>query len=185
MECNVWNEKGLLHLSGELESMHDREFLRHVEACSICKAELDACIKEEKAFFTTDMLGVEPSTAIDEEILRVCSRGIQPIVSTASPFSFARKILVAVVLLVIGFGGGTYFVSVKMASQSTRGDLPTAMDKRTDAQTASVATTERAPAAALDTNEESASLDSLPQGGKKKGNLSLQGVYPVDLNDNE
>jgi hypothetical protein len=110
MECNKWQEVGLLCVSKEMDAEGNIEFKRHVEQCPSCKAEADQYDYEKKNFFLDSALCESPSEAIDNKIIAACSRA--PEISTSlGIFSglWVKKALVSTVFLIFGMSAGVYF----------------------------------------------------------------------------
>ncbi|MBD3321898.1 MAG: hypothetical protein GF350_12450, partial [Chitinivibrionales bacterium] len=73
MECNKWEESGLLYTSNELDDEQREQFENHCRECSTCAGELKTYQQEKAEFFTLPVLSESPSQKTDQEILRVCS----------------------------------------------------------------------------------------------------------------
>jgi hypothetical protein len=179
MECSKWEEYGLLFVSEELDSGERQSFEKHLAECSVCAGEEKAYRLEKDRFFTQEILCATPSAACDAEILRVCSDGRRKVTGFASMPLFIRRGVVSFMLFAIGFIGVGYIT------------LKTSVGKRDAAEP--VAASEASPASdqiagtslTPGNNVADSSSDSSSENGvnfsKTRGNLDLNGVYPVDL----
>lgn len=185
MECNLWEEKGLLYLAGELGESEQQVFKDHLATCEYCRTELQLYQKEKETFFKPEMFEDEPSPAVDREIIRVCSQPIKPALHMPLFPAYVKNVVFALLILAVGFGGGAYFAGLKVASdiktaeQGTNKKDKLAVEKR-DSHSASqmVANQHRGDEESLSDSAESDSARIF-----KRGNLNAQGVVPVDLTD--
>jgi len=184
MTCNHWEEKGLLYTAGELESGEQRAYDEHLAGCDYCQNELQLYQKEKKAFFMPAMFEDEPSSHVDKEIIRVCSQPIKPAVTAIVFPSLIKNVIFALLILVVGFGGGTYFAGLKITTDIKKAEKASSENEKiaselNQAQTASQV------ASSQNLTDDSLS-DSLKTDSTrifKRGNLNAQGVVPVDLTD--
>ena len=177
MECNKWEEYGLLFTSGELENDERQSFEQHLKACSVCAQEHDAYRSVQNRFFTPETLEDSPSPACDAEILRVCSDGRRKVSGLHPMPLFIRRSVVSVALFVIGFIGVGYITLKTGAGNNRTGSVPVATDSSITSETVAGVTDGAAP-------NDSAADSSSEKGvnySKTRGNLGLNGVYPVDL----
>ncbi|MFW6245016.1 MAG: anti-sigma factor family protein, partial [Fibrobacterota bacterium] len=65
MACSKFEESGLLYCSDELDEHDIRRFEEHLEKCEECRLEVEAYKRESASFYTVDMLGENPSEAVD------------------------------------------------------------------------------------------------------------------------
>lgn len=175
MECNLWEEKGFLFLSGELPDSELQAYKQHCETCDFCQHELQQYKNEKETLFTPEMFEDEPSPEIDREIIRVCTRPIKPVVHAPLFPVFVKNAIFALLILAVGFGGGAYFAGLKVSS-----DMKIAEQKRMENEKAVNNTRTPAPTTDVATTD-SAAPDSTQI--FKRGNLNMQGVVPVDLTD--
>lgn len=184
MECNYWDEKGLLYMAGELDEKEMHAFDDHLETCDVCQKELQLYREEKKSLFMAEMFEEAPSPAVDNEIIRVCSQPIKPAVTAAVFPSFVKNTIFALLILAIGFGGGAYFVGIKVASDAKKAEQQIANeDKSAQEQTLKVAPSKVASGKVYRNDSLSDSIGSDSAQIFKRGNLDMQGVVPVDLLD--
>ena len=110
MECNKWQQEGLLYVSREMEASQAEEYEKHVQLCEVCRVEIDQHIHDKKTLFSAEMLGESPSEHIDKKIIAACSS--MPKVSRSIPlFStvWFKRAVISMVFLVFGTGAGVYF----------------------------------------------------------------------------
>ncbi len=177
MECVKWEETGLLYSAKELDLHSAREYESHLAICSSCSAELAAYTSDKNQFFRVELLADAPSHATDAEILRVAS---QPIGSTKIGFSifspFFRRASVALMLLVVGFGGSGYFVYMAKTTAASKAALAAKTIKATPVVAAALP----ASVALVDTTKDSIvkskpELTNVPH----VGNMNAEGVITV------
>ena len=178
MECNKWEEYGLLFVSGELEENEHQSFGQHLQECAFCAQEEQVYRMEKKRFYTAEILGDTPSAACDAEILRVCSDGRRKVTGMAPMPLFIRKSAVAVMLFALGFIGVGYItLKTGIANRS----VPNVAKETSIVQEEPVAEASLSgEAAVIDSSSDSASEKGV-NFSKTRGNLDLHGVYPVDL----
>jgi len=114
MECNKWEESGLLYSSKELGELERTGYEEHLKECSECREEFQSYRAEHERFFTPAVLDEIPSADIDAEILRVCSDP-RPKIRILAPV--LKKALVPVMLFIIGFVSVGY---IRMNMESVR-----------------------------------------------------------------
>ncbi len=190
MECKEWDNQGLLFANAELNEEGMRLFEAHLEKCELCRKEYDLYEYEKKTFFNPEMFEESPSAAVDKEIIRVCSKPFKPAVFFAFSQSFFKNAFFAMLFLIIGFGGGVYFSGVKVVTDIRGKDKQIAdktnQQKSIESSSALVSNqhenNEGEPDLKSDSNITDLS-DSASQFNKRRGNLSMQGVVPVDLEE--
>ena len=179
MECNFWEEMGLLYSSGELNEQEEETFTAHLAQCSECTRAWETYQNERKSFFSTDILGEAPSAACDAEILRVCSTGRRPSAHlNIIPF-FIKKSAIGVLLFLMGFTIAGYLVfraDVFDRQETAIGSVNGVQNSTLPA----IPVTEAALNKQNDTLADSVQHDSV-NFANRRGNLDLKGVYPVDL----
>lgn len=186
MECNQWTEKGLLFMAGELDEKETRAFNNHLESCDFCRKELRLYQEEKNSLFKPEMFEEAPSSAVDKEIIRVCSQPIKPTVTFTAFPSFLKRTIFALLILAIGFGGGAYFTTIKIASEVNKREQRIADKNKPIQEQKPYVSPSKVVSSKLQYNEASfdsaGSNDSMPR-TIKRGNLSIPGVVPVDLTD--
>ncbi len=173
--CSKWQELGLLYASEELDNLNRAEFESHLNECKECVTELDSYLSDKKNLFTPELLGEIPSDAISSEIKRVCASSKKQYTTTPLFSLVAKKAAVSMLLLVIGFATITYVRLNSDQALSIRARMAV-NDHTTDSVTAALS------------QQDSAMFDSLKRNpdvnfSKTRGNMNLQGVVPVDLQE--
>ena len=110
MECNKWQEEGLLYVSKEMNASQAAEYGKHVQLCDVCRTEIDRYLIDKNKLFSADMLCESPSEDIDRKIIAACCN--RPVVSRNIPlFStvWFKRAVISMVFLVFGAGVGVYF----------------------------------------------------------------------------
>ena len=178
MECSKWEEYGLLFVSEELDSSERQSFEKHLAECSVCAGEEKTYRLEKERFFTREILCDSPSAACDAEILRVCSDGRRKVTGFASMPLFVRRGVLSFMLFAIGFIGVGY-ITLKTGVGKRDAAVPVASEVSPSSE--QIAGTSLTPG----NNVSDSSSDSSSENGvnfsKTRGNLDLNGVYPVDL----
>jgi len=110
MECNKWQEEGLLYISKELDFDKSKEFQRHCESCSTCRTEMQEYTFDAKTFFKQSFIGESPSEDIDNKIIAACSQAPRMTggLGIFSGFWF-KKAVISTFFLIIGMSAGVYF----------------------------------------------------------------------------
>lgn len=110
MECNKWQEEGLLYVSREMNASQAKEYEKHVQLCDVCRNEIDQYILDKKALFSADMLCESPSEAVDKKIITACSY-LPKTSRSITLFStvWLKRAVISMVFLVFGTGAGVYF----------------------------------------------------------------------------
>lgn len=110
MECNKWQEEGLLYVSKEMDASQASEYGKHVQLCDECRVEIDQYLHDKKTLFSMDMLCESPSKEIDNKIITACSQSPK-ITSGNTIFSavWFKRAIISMVFLVFGTGAGVYF----------------------------------------------------------------------------
>lgn len=175
MECNYWEEKGLLFTSGELNEEDAKAFNDHLKSCEQCKKELQLYRHEKETFFKPEMFEDAPSAAVDSEILRICSQPIKPTVASTIFTTFVKNVIYALLIFAVGFGGGAYFIANKTASDARNKNLT--QQQKIAPSTQIVSDQQRS----TDPVKDSAESDSTPQIFKRADDI--QDIVPVGVQD--
>jgi len=123
MECKWWDERGLLYEANELDAQQTSEFKKHLDNCVICQNEIRLYSDQKEALFKREFFEQETSEELDRIIIKECSQQIKSRrISFFMLPLFIKKAIYATVILSIGFGGGAYFSSVKLAIASKKID---------------------------------------------------------------
>ncbi len=179
MECSKWEEYGLLYVSGELESGERKSFEEHLAECAVCAGEEKAYLSDKDRFFTPEILCDTPSAACDAEIIRVCSDGRRKVTGFASMPLFIRRGVISFMLFAIGFIGVGY-VTLK-TGVGKRGTAAPAVASESSVTSDQVAGASLTPENSVADSSADSSSENGVNFSKTRGNLDLNGVYPVDL----
>jgi hypothetical protein len=111
MECNKWEELGLLYLSEELSLSQSNEYKEHLKNCSFCSLELQQYISDKKNYFNTSLLQETTPEYLDKKIISKCSKKVLPIIPVGfyTFMPFVKKVVISVLFFVLGAGAGAYF----------------------------------------------------------------------------
>ena len=175
MECNYWEEKGLLFTSGELNDEEVKVFNEHCKACELCRNELQLYRHEKETFFMPEMFEDAPPVEVDREILRVCSQPVKPAVTSTIFTSFVKNVISALLIFAVGFGGGAYFIANKTASDTRNTNLSQQQEIAPSTQIVSDQQGSTEPL------EDSAESDSEPQIFKRANDI--KDIVPVGVQD--
>jgi len=172
MDCNKWEETGLLFSSGELPNAEAETYKEHLNVCATCADEYASYTSMKEKMFSVEVLGAQPSAACDAEIIRVCSDLRKP-VTTVSSFSLVvKRTLISLTLFVFGFLSVSY-VTIRMNGNNVKQSIQVAATEKP-------VTTDSVNANVSDSTSDSA-LSSGVNYAKTRGNLGIRGVVPVDL----
>ncbi|MBD3346965.1 MAG: hypothetical protein GF401_18075 [Chitinivibrionales bacterium] len=187
MECNKWEDEGLLYTSNELDGTQRSEFEKHLSECNFCSQELKSYQKEKREFFSESILGESPSPETDREILRVCSKPPRLKTSFNVFSTVMRKAAISTSLLLMGFLGMGYLVYVM---QDTNQDVQFANEKTDESsvRTAESVTTSSEKEVLLADGRDTLLNDSINSDddsipfSDRLGDMKREGVSTVDLN---
>jgi len=110
MECNKWEETGLLYVARELNDHAATAFEIHCKECSCCAELVESYRRDKSRFFRLDILCEKPSARVDQAIENAAAHSLRIAGIYWNLFSGLKKAVVPVLLFVLGFGTGTYFV---------------------------------------------------------------------------
>ena len=175
MECNKWEEKGLLFTSGELNEEEAKAFNDHCMTCETCRKELQLYRREKESIFRPEMFEESPSLAVDKEIMRVCSQPMKPTITSPIFSSFIKNTIYALLIFAVGFGGGAYFIAMKTDSDARKANIVQQQEETTPQPQVVADQLKRA-----DSEEDSAISDSTPQQFKRG---DAQDIIPVIVED--
>jgi anti-sigma factor RsiW len=185
MECNNWQETGLMYLSGELNDKESSRFLEHMQACEVCRNEIASFEHLQTAVLSPDIFCAVPSGETDAKIIAACSR--KPILTGINLLGapWVKRTVYSSLFLLFGLGAGIYFAPY----------INTVMN-RAPAETVSATFRQPAPAAQAHVQPATAAVrtDSLASHSKDSFNQpeqqmiarpidasSQQGIITVDL----
>ncbi|MFP4013009.1 MAG: anti-sigma factor family protein [Chitinispirillaceae bacterium] len=182
MACSKFEESGLLYCSDELDEHDIRRFEEHLEKCEECRLEVEDYKRESASFYTVDMLGENPSEAVDREILRVCASAKKQHTFGLFPLFFKKTTVMSLMLFVVGFAAMGYIVFNMERAETLKAKISapgqdTVVADVQEQNSSSVALTE----------SDSAHFDSLGDSSAgysgSRGDLNTDGVITVDLKD--
>jgi len=185
MECNKWEELGLLFSANELETNEMHEYKEHLNVCDECRLEYDTYQKERAAYFTVEMLGGAPSKAVDDEILRVCSNAQKKVTQITFPFTLKKTVLSAA-FFAVGFILVSYISFNVINSKTSEPDL---VEKNGAEEIIANESSSNQSVAQVPVNDSSIlddaanADDSARYYSKHRGNLEMNGVVPVELKE--
>jgi hypothetical protein len=108
MECNKWEETGLLYISRELDDAQQAEFKSHLSTCAFCSSELSLYSLEKTKFFSPDILSVPTTPELDIKIMSRCT-AVQPTQIGILGTLWIRRIVFSALVFAFGAGAGGYF----------------------------------------------------------------------------
>lgn len=192
MVCTEGSNNGLLYVSGELEAEVLDDYKAHLKECDYCKNELRIYQEERKLLFRPEMFEETPSESVDKEIVRVCTKPLQPSKMFITIPTFVKSSFLAVVVLLVGFSGGIYFAGLKINSENQNNDSKMAQpNKSPSIQSKSQLSgipfdsSEKTPVMSFSDSLDSVSPlnDSVVKSLRQKGNLEIEGVVPVKVKE--
>jgi hypothetical protein len=179
MDCNKWQNEGLLYVSHELDVAQVKEYVTHIQGCAACQDELTNYLHDKKSFFSAEILCEAPCEAIDNKIIAACS-SMPRLTQASTLFSsvWLKRALISTVFLIFGTTAGVYFTMNYYNGISNPGALASIK--------ASAPLSELSLAKSPD-SAASAKKDSLKQKSPAplvnhlRPNASSQGIITVDL----
>lgn len=182
MECKHWNEHGLLYMSNELDVETKDAFELHIRECVICKDEVVVYNNLKEKYFVPELLEESPTRETDDEIIRVCSHNkIRP---TYTPFIFSTRlhqVVTSLVLLFIGFGIGSYYISnIKSSSVVSSINNETPIIKNSTVENGGVAFK-----SSEGKNDTTVKNDDSIGVKIQKGNLTGNGIITVNIGEDQ
>jgi hypothetical protein len=109
MECNKWEETGLLYISKELDETQRIQFKNHLSTCAFCSTELTLYSLEKTRFFSPDILSVPTSPELDIKIMSRCT-AVRPTQVGIMGTLWIRRIVFSTLMFAFGAGAGGYFM---------------------------------------------------------------------------
>jgi hypothetical protein len=177
MECNKWEENGLLYMANELSHPLTSEFEQHLKICQCCSNELNQYSLEKIQFFTATCLCEPTPEHLDKKIISLCARPMLPTSIGLFSMPWVRRVVFSTLVFALGVGAGGYFTFAYYQSKSPSSY---AQGKNTPSSkilnTANTAT----PELALDSAKKSLPLSK--KGEKVLPAQPQQGIITVDLN---
>jgi hypothetical protein len=184
MECNKWQEEGLLYVSKEMDALQASEYGKHVQLCNACRVEIDQYLLDKKTLFSLDMLCESPSEEIDKKIIAACSQALK-VTRGVTLFSsvWFKRAIISMVFLVFGTGAGLYF-TVNYYNATTSGNT-LASHKTFVPEVASADHVTHGSLtnkdSALAVKKDSLKKEAVPFFNRQRQNAPQQGIVTVDL----
>jgi hypothetical protein len=108
MECNKWEETGLLYVSRELDELDLTEFKNHLSTCTFCSNELSQYNLEKTRFFSPSTLSIQTTPELDIKILTRCLSVRQTHLGLVG-MTWFKRIVFSSLVFAFGAGAGGYF----------------------------------------------------------------------------
>jgi hypothetical protein len=179
MACSKWEETGLLYTSDELTTQEKESFTLHLVECGECRNEYETYRCEQATLFSNDVLGATPSAACDAEILRVCSDGRKRITSVGGVSVFLKRSVISLALFVASFTVVGY-LAFNAHESGLHGAGDGIVKSNTD-QTIKHNEVGIAPQVRQNDSLADSTGKNSVNFANQRGNLDLNGVFPVDL----
>jgi hypothetical protein len=181
MECNKWDENGLLFMAKELSQPLASEFEKHLLSCQSCSSELNQYTFEKKQFYTPAILFETTPEHLDKKIISLCSKPMIPTSIGLFSTQWVKRAVFSTLVFALGVGAGGYFT---FAFYQSKTSSTYAQVKNTATSHPTAAAPVSAPAAtpnlALDTAKKG--LPSLSKKDEKALPAKTpQGIIPVGL----
>jgi hypothetical protein len=158
MECNKWEETGLLYVSRELNEDQRADFKNHLSICSYCSNEHSLYTLEKTRFFSPDVLSIQTTPELDNKIIGRCL-AVVPTQAGIMGTLWIKRIVFSALVFAFGAGAGGYFTFAYYHAKSGAA-IAAANAKAMNAPVASSA----APSIATERNSSSLSVDSSKPG---------------------
>ncbi|MCL2182059.1 MAG: zf-HC2 domain-containing protein [Chitinispirillia bacterium] len=175
MACSKFEVSGLLYISGELDAGEAAAYEAHLEECEECRRETGAYKQEHVSLYTAEILGDNPSEAVDSEILRVCANPKKMLAPSAiTPMIFIKKYTpVTLFLMLIMVAVGGYVTYHSMSADDLAKKAAAAAELAAVAQPVSPEQGAGGELVLADSSNDSSRLN------KPRGNLNMEGVVTV------
>jgi hypothetical protein len=181
MECNKWQETGLLFISKELDKQEELEFAGHLKECETCKNEIKQYLFDKDNLFNQSILSECTSAEIDNKILTACLKA--PVITGLSLFTgvWMKKALLSAFFLVFGMSAGVYFTMNYFTDRNS-----SAVASNKSAQTTIASTDQNVIKKVSDTskvNKKDSTFDreTNPAMNQPQRRIPQQGIITVDL----
>jgi hypothetical protein len=119
MECNKWEENGLLYSAGELSQPLTSEFEKHLNSCQCCSTELNQYTFEKKQFYTTAILCEPTPEHLDKKIISLCSKPMVPTSIGLFSMQWVKRAVFSSLVFALGVGAGGYFTFAYYQSKAS------------------------------------------------------------------
>jgi hypothetical protein len=154
MECNKWEENGLLYVAGELDQGQQGKYKDHLSTCTFCSNELAEYSGLKSKFFSPELLSIQTSPQLDAKIMNLCL-SVKPASVGLLGTMWIKRIVFSTLVFAFGAGAGGYFT---FAYYHAKSDAALASENAKDA-IARVAASAAIPTPAT-RNQTQVSLDS-------------------------
>lgn len=175
MECNKWEETGLLYIANELDRTDKNDYDVHLRTCLFCSQEVQTYTSDKKAFFSTEMLSFATTHELDEKILVLCTA---PKPTTIGIFSTAwiRRTVLTAIVFALGISAGGYFTYSYYSAKSNAALAKAQTLKAHETYAAAVKTTDTLKLASDSLNKNSTAKEFQ----KNLRMPSHQGIVPAE-----
>jgi len=126
MECNSWEESGLMYAANELKHNERTQFNQHLSVCTFCAQELEQYKIEKEKFFTTDILCVNTTSDLDNKVITLCTQSYTPVSTGLFSTLWMRRTVFTALIFALGLSAGGYFT---YAYYKTKSDVVLAQKK--------------------------------------------------------
>lgn len=186
MECTRWVEEGLLLSSEELGSEESRNYKEHLKECEVCRIEQERYEEQRSVWFTEGILGEKPSSEVDRKIFAACAKTPRPTSTFMPSFVYAKRFSLALLLLFLGVGTGTYF-AYNLGEKQDR-DFADGIKEESNVESsvaeAQVAVDEKDADAVGQVAQSDSAADSIAgETPEYQGSKPLDNMIPVDLRE--
>jgi len=111
MECNKWDENGLLFMARELSQPLASEFEKHLISCQSCSSELNQYTLEKKQFYATAILCESTPEHLDNKIISLCSKPMVPTSLGLFSMPWVKRAVFSALVFALGVGAEAISVS--------------------------------------------------------------------------
>ncbi|MCK4532524.1 zf-HC2 domain-containing protein [bacterium] len=117
MDCNIFKEKGILYLYGELNEQETQTFRRHIESCSYCKKEI-LNLKKTMSIFKEKRMNKPDLEAVKNIVQTITEKGFSKPHVLSLPFNYKSPVFTfcsaaAVLMIAFLFFHGKDFVLLR------------------------------------------------------------------------
>jgi len=193
MECNKWEETGLLYVSRELDEAQQAQFKSHLSTCAFCSNELSLYSLEKTRLYSPDILSVQTTPELDIKIMSRCT-AVRPTQVGLLGTLWIKRIVFSTLVFAFGAGAGGYFTfayyhaksDAAIAAAKTKGMVAPV----TASAASSVAAAPSPSSLSLDTSKQE-SIPALRSASAERGKIGRtpsankaapsHGIIPVDL----
>jgi len=187
MECNKWEETGLLYVSRELDPVQQAQYKEHLSTCAFCSNEIVEYSTIKSEFFSPDFLGISTTPELDTKIMNLCL-SVRPTSVGLVGTVWIKRIVFSALVFAFGAGAGGYFTFAYYHARSDAA-LAAAKGKNVAAPVAesmaSVVPAQSFSQVSLDSAKPGASATLFKQKSRSASSATnagtTQGIITVDL----